>query len=115
MLNSGEKWYDLHAAIFNFNKFSPAHPHEIFEKRFERLLIPETPHERISFSSDGVNNVVFTCGCYEYNGYIYILYGGADCHTLAARIRKDSLLDAIENQKEGPISEKIPLQFGKTE
>jgi predicted GH43/DUF377 family glycosyl hydrolase len=74
VLNSGEKWYDLHAAIFNFNKFDPAHP---------------------------------------YNGYIYILYGGADCHTLAARVRKDSLLDAIEKREEVPISEKVP--FGKSQ
>jgi len=113
ILNSGEKWYDLHAAIFNFNHFSPAHPQKIIEKRLERLLIPETPHERVSLSSDGVDNVVFTCGCYEYNDYIYILYGGADCHTLAARIKKDSLLDAIENPQEVPISEKISL--GKAE
>lgn len=112
VLNSGEKWYDLHAAIFNFNGFDPANPGKIIEKRLERLLIPETHHERVSISSDGVSNVVFTCGCYEYNGYIYILYGGADCHTLAARIRKDSLLDAIENQREVTVSEKVP--FGKT-
>ena len=113
VLNSGEKWYDLHAAIFNFNKFDPAHPHKIIEKRLERLLVPETPHERVSISNDGNANVVFTCGCYEYNGYIYILYGGADCHTLAARIRKDSLLDAIDNREEVPISEKVP--FGMAE
>jgi beta-1,2-mannobiose phosphorylase / 1,2-beta-oligomannan phosphorylase len=111
VLNSGKKWYDLHAAIFNFNKFDPAHPHKIIEKRLERLLAPETPHERISNSSDGVADVVFTCGCYEYNGYIYILYGGADCNTLAARIRKNSLLDAIENREKVPVSEKVP--FGK--
>jgi len=113
VLNSGEKWYDLHAAIFNFNKFDPAHPDKIIEKRLERLLIPKTPHERVSISSDGVANVVYTCGCYEYNGYIYILYGGADCHTLAAKIRKDSLLDAIENSQEVPISKKVP--FRKTQ
>jgi predicted GH43/DUF377 family glycosyl hydrolase len=125
VLNSGEKWYDLHAAIFNFNKFDPSRPDRIIEKRLEHLLVPETLHEKHAASKDGVTNVVFTCGCHEYNGYIYILYGGADCCTLAARVRKDSLLDAIENPEKIPISEKVPISkkvpisekvpFGETE
>ncbi|MBA7704429.1 4-O-beta-D-mannosyl-D-glucose phosphorylase [subsurface metagenome] len=98
VLKSGEKWYDLHAAIFNFNKFTPAHPHKIIEKQLERLLIPETPHEKCAANwNDGVANVIFTCGCYEYGGDLYILYGGADCCTLAARVNKKTLLDALEN------------------
>jgi beta-1,2-mannobiose phosphorylase / 1,2-beta-oligomannan phosphorylase len=106
VLNSSEKWYNLDAAIFNFNRFDPADPAGIIEKRLERILVPETSQERITINSNGVANVVFTCGCYEYNGYIYILYGGADCCTLAAKVRKDTLLDAVENSEE--------VHFGRT-
>lgn len=96
-LPTGERWYDLHAAIFNFNRFDPLFPERILEKRLERILTPETPHEMHAVQSDGVNNIVFTCGCYEYNGFLYIVYGGADCCTLAARINMDYLLDMLEN------------------
>ncbi|MEE9302180.1 MAG: hypothetical protein V3U84_00195, partial [Thiotrichaceae bacterium] len=98
VLKSGEKWYDLHTAIFNFNRFDPSRPDRIIEKHLERLLIPETPHEKCATNgNDGVANVIFTCGCYEYGGDLYILYGGADCCTLAARVNKKTLLDALEN------------------
>lgn len=107
VLNSSEKWYNLDAAIFNFNRFNSADPAGIIEKRLERILVPETPHERITINRNGVANVVFTCGCYEYNSYIYILYGGADCCTLAARVRKDTLLDAIENSEEVPLGRTV--------
>jgi predicted GH43/DUF377 family glycosyl hydrolase len=99
ILNSGSKWYDLHADLFNFNNFDPHKPANIIEKCLEKLLAPETPYERESISREGVANVVFTCGSYEYNGDIYILYGGADSCTLAAKVRKDELLDAIENSE----------------
>ena len=103
VLNSEEKWYNLDAAIFNFNKFTLTEPTGIIEKRLEQILVPETSHERVITNSNGVANVVFTCGCYEYNNYIYILYGGADSCSLAARIKKDILLNAIETSKEIPF------------
>jgi predicted GH43/DUF377 family glycosyl hydrolase len=97
LLNCGNKWYDLHAALFNFDKFDPKNPAAIIEKRIERLMVPETEHELNSVSDDGVSNVVFTCGSYEYKDDIYILYGAADCHTLAAKINKQELVNALEN------------------
>ncbi|MCP4450930.1 MAG: hypothetical protein GY809_05670 [Planctomycetes bacterium] len=97
LLNSGDKWYDLHAALFNFNRFDAKNPSTIIERRVERLLIPETPFELNSVSSDGVSSVVFTCGSYEYQDDIYILYGAADCFTLGARINKQTLVDALMN------------------
>lgn len=97
VLNCGNKWYDLHAALFNFNKFDAQNPGAIIEGRIERLLVPETEHELNSVSSDGVSNVVFTCGSYEYKDDIYILYGAADCCTLGARINKQELVDGLLN------------------
>lgn len=95
VLNSGSKWYDLHADLFNFNNFDPHKPANIIERCLEKLLVPETPYERESISREGVANVVFTCGSYEYNGDIYILYGGADCCTLAAKVNKKELTDSL--------------------
>lgn len=98
ILNSGEKWYDLHAAIFNFNNLDINNPGRIIEKQLDRILVPETPHERVAVHDDGVSNVVFTCGCYEYEDDLYIIYGGADCCTLAAKVNKQELLNAVEAQ-----------------
>lgn len=97
LLHSGDKWYDLHAALFDFKNFDPNHPSGIVEKRIERLMVPETEYERKSVSSDGVPNVVFTCGSYEYRDDIYILYGAADCYTLGAKVNKQALADALMN------------------
>jgi predicted GH43/DUF377 family glycosyl hydrolase len=96
ILNSGQRWYDLHAAVYNFNNFDPAKPDSLIEKRLEKLLVPETKHEKVAQNEEGVGNVVFTCGCYEYQGQLYIVYGGADCCTLAAKVDKQELLDALE-------------------
>jgi predicted GH43/DUF377 family glycosyl hydrolase len=38
--------------------------------------------------------VLFACGSYEYRGDIYIVYGGADTYTLAARVNKQILFEA---------------------
>lgn len=103
-LNSGQKWYNQHAAIFNFNRFDPASPSRIIEKCLERILVPETVYEKQTVAADGVANVVFTCGCYEYKDFIYMIYGGADSCTLAARVQKNILLAALENSKEIDIS-----------
>ncbi|NQV35493.1 MAG: hypothetical protein HQ515_22560 [Phycisphaeraceae bacterium] len=97
LLNSGDKWYDLHAALFNFNRFDPNKPGDIIEGRIERLLVPETEYELNSVSKDGVANVVFACGSYEYKDDIYIVYGAADCYTLAAKINKQELVDGLVN------------------
>jgi predicted GH43/DUF377 family glycosyl hydrolase len=106
-LNSGQKWYDQHAAIYNFNRFDPASPSRIIEKCLERILVPETVYEKQTVATDGAANVVFTCGCYEYKDFIYMIYGGADCCTLAARVKKEILLSALENSKEIDIKKAV--------
>jgi predicted GH43/DUF377 family glycosyl hydrolase len=90
--------YDLHAAIFDMNKFDSKEPHKIVEKRIEPIMVPETKIEIDRLFADSVGNVIFTCGSYEYDGYIYIIYGGGDSFILAARIKKSELLDCLEKK-----------------
>jgi predicted GH43/DUF377 family glycosyl hydrolase len=85
----------------------PASPSRIIEKCLERILVPETVYEKQTVVADGVANVVFTCGCYEYKDFIYMIYGGADSCTLAARVKKNILLAALENSKEIDINKAV--------
>jgi beta-1,2-mannobiose phosphorylase / 1,2-beta-oligomannan phosphorylase len=110
VLNSGSKWYDLHADLFNFNNFDPCKPANIIERCLRQLIIPETPYECESTSREGISNVVFTCGSYEYNGDIYILYGGADCCTLAAKVNKKELTDCLLGSQEHKESEDLRIE-----
>ncbi|MCC6442729.1 MAG: hypothetical protein IT210_04625 [Armatimonadetes bacterium] len=95
-LKNGLRQYDLDAAIFDFRNFSSHHPAAVVEKRLEPLMVPETEAEVKAPFSDSVANVLFICGSYEYQRYIYMLYGGGDTYTLAARIEKEALLDCLE-------------------
>lgn len=97
-LGAKKREYDLAAAIFNFNNFSPDDPQRVVEKRLEHFMVPEVEHEIRGPSRQSVGNVVFTCGSYEYGDYIYIIYGGADTYTLAARVKKSELLAWIEER-----------------
>lgn len=90
--------YDLHAAIFDMTKFDSMEPHKIIEKRIEPIMVPETKIEIERPFSDSVGNVIFTCGSYEYDGYIYIIYGGGDSFILAVRINKSELLDCLNKR-----------------
>ncbi len=96
-LCSGGREYDLDAAIFNFEQFSPSDPTALVEKRLDRLMVPETEYERAAPFSDSVANVLFTCGTYEYNGDIYIVYGGGDTYIMAAKVNRQTLLAALES------------------
>jgi predicted GH43/DUF377 family glycosyl hydrolase len=93
--------YNLHAMILNFNGFDPCDPSMLVEKRLEPLMKPETDYEIASPFPGSVGNVLFTCGSYEKDGYVYIIYGGGDSYILAARVRKDALIEAIENAPSG--------------
>jgi predicted GH43/DUF377 family glycosyl hydrolase len=95
-LLSGDREYDLDAAIFNFNRFDPADPTSLVEARIDRLMVPETETELRAPFSDSVANVLFTCGAYEYDGDLYIIYGGGDTFIMAARTPLRLLLDHLE-------------------
>ncbi len=94
-LNETERQYDLAAALLDFERFDPRRPAALVRARIEPLMVPETEAELRSRSRLQVANVLFACGAYEYQGWIYIIYGGADTYTLAARLRKDALLEAL--------------------
>lgn len=95
-INQTDREYDLTAAIFDFNQLDLADPRTLVTSRLEPLMVPETPAELRSRSQLQVGSVLFTCGSYEYKEWIYIIYGGADTYTLAARVKKADLLAAME-------------------
>lgn len=92
--------YDLDAAIFDFERFSPEHPARIVEARMDRLMVPETDFEINGPFPDSVANVLFTCGTYEYNGDVVIVYGGGDSFILAAKVSKAELLAGMERVRQ---------------
>ncbi len=105
-LNEVDREYDLDAALLDFSHFDPAAPASLVVARLEPLMVPETSAELRSRSKHQVGNVLFACGSYEYRGYLYIIYGGADTYTLAARIEIHSLLAALETcGLENPFSD----------
>ena len=53
---------------------------------------PETEFETIGDAELGVNNVLFVCGSYFYDGYLYFPYAGADSVILGGRVPKDEIL-----------------------
>lgn len=95
-LNETDREYDLDAAVFDFQAYHPEHPASLVTARLEPLMVPETLAELRSRSQLQVGNVLFSCGSYEYQGWIYIIYGGADTYTLAARVQKHVLLEALQ-------------------
>jgi predicted GH43/DUF377 family glycosyl hydrolase len=95
-LNATDRVYDLDAAIFDFDRLEPGRPDKAVSGRIDHLMTPETPAELRSHSALQVGNVLFACGSYEFQGDIYIIYGGADTYTLAAKVNKQALLDAMQ-------------------
>jgi beta-1,2-mannobiose phosphorylase / 1,2-beta-oligomannan phosphorylase len=96
-LKDGRRQYNLDAAIFNFQHFDPARPADILEARLDRLMVPETRRELEGPYPDSVANALFTCGAYEYRGYLYILYGASDTYVMAARVNTQTLMRALEH------------------
>jgi predicted GH43/DUF377 family glycosyl hydrolase len=88
--------YDLDLALVDLGRLSTG-PGAIVVSRIEHFMVPELPEEIESQSSLQVQNVLFACGSYVYEGFVYIVYGGADTFTLAARVRLSELLDALEH------------------
>jgi predicted GH43/DUF377 family glycosyl hydrolase len=93
-LSGGRLEYDLDLALLDMRRLG--NPSTIVTARIEPFMVPETPEELASSSSLQVQNVVFTCGSYEYGEHIYIVYGGADTYLLAARVKRSEVLQALE-------------------
>jgi beta-1,2-mannobiose phosphorylase / 1,2-beta-oligomannan phosphorylase len=90
----GKLEYDLDVALLDMKRLAHS-PAKIVVSRIEHFMVPETPEELASTSSLQVQNVLFTCGSYEYQGYVYIVYGGADTYLLVARVKRDEVLSAL--------------------
>lgn len=95
-LSENDREYDAGAALFDFSHFDPAKPAALLTARLEPLMAPETPAELHSRSRLQVGNVLFVCGSYAYQGWLYMIYGGADTYTLAARVEIRRLVEALE-------------------
>ncbi len=86
--------YDLDLAFLDMRLIGK-NPASAVTARIEHFMVPETPEELGSLSTLQVQNVLFTCGSYEYGEHIYIVYGGADTYLLAARVKRADVLQAL--------------------
>jgi len=91
----GSRFYTLGCMLLNFNRLDTKHPEKIVEARIDHFMIPETKWEIEGPFPDSVGNVLFTCGAFELNDDICILYGGGDTFVMAAMIAKSELLSAM--------------------
>lgn len=80
--------YDLAATIIRFDEELRIN----VGRRIEPLIRPSV-NERTGHVGLGVDNVVFTCANYVWEGYVYIPYAGADSRIFGARIPLSALLD----------------------
>ena len=91
----GSRLYTLDALVLNFDKFDPKHPQRIVEPRLDRLMTPQTKWEIERPYPDSVGNVLFSCGEFERNGEIFVIYGGGDTYVMAAHLNKAEILAAM--------------------
>lgn len=64
--------------------------------RIEPLMRPAAAGERHGDPELGVDNVLFTCACYVWEGQVIIPYAGADSRIFGASVPLDSLVQALE-------------------
>jgi beta-1,2-mannobiose phosphorylase / 1,2-beta-oligomannan phosphorylase len=93
--HDGSRLYTLGALLLDLNRLDLRRPSSVVEARVDHFMVPETRWEIDGPYPDSVGNVLFTCGAYERNGDIHILYGGGDTLVMAATILKADLLNAL--------------------
>jgi predicted GH43/DUF377 family glycosyl hydrolase len=93
--SDGRVEYDLDLALMDTRRLG-RDASSVVIGRIEHFMVPETPEELRSESSLQVQNVLFTCGSYEYGEHVYIVYGGADTYLLVCRVKRSELLAALE-------------------
>jgi predicted GH43/DUF377 family glycosyl hydrolase len=81
----GTREYDLGIAIGDLSRS------EFVVKRGEPLLSPQSHAETAGDAELGVNNVVFICGAYFFDGDLFFPYAGADSVVLAGKILKSEI------------------------
>ena len=92
----GTRLYTLGAAVLDMKRLEPNDPKRIIESRLDHFLSPQTHWEVEGPYPDSVGNVVFTCGAFEREGRIFIIYGGGDTYIMAASVDKAELLTALD-------------------
>ncbi len=90
--------YVLDAFLYDFNGWDPSRPESLVAARIDDFMRPETDFEVKGPFHDSVGNVVFACGSYVHEGWLYLVYGGGDSFILAARMRFDDLVAALESR-----------------
>jgi len=93
-----QRKYVLDAFLYDFNKWDPENPSTLVAARMDDVMRPETDFEVRGPFEDSVANVVFTCGSYVHDGWLYVVYGGGDSFILAARINFDLLVSELESR-----------------
>jgi predicted GH43/DUF377 family glycosyl hydrolase len=98
-----QRKYVLDAFLYDFNDWDPTRPETLVKARIDSFMEPETDFEVKGPFQDSVANVVFACGAYVYDGWIYIAYGGGDSYILAGRVSYADLVGELlireESQK----------------
>ncbi|AIE87935.1 hypothetical protein [Fimbriimonas ginsengisoli] len=95
-LKGEQRKYVLDAFLYDFNRWDPGRPETLVAARMDDVMRPETDFEVNGPFPDSVANVVFACGSYVHDGWLYVVYGGGDSFILAARIRFQNLVDELE-------------------
>jgi predicted GH43/DUF377 family glycosyl hydrolase len=103
-----ERKYVLDAFLYDFKNWDPARPETLISARFDDFMRPETDFEVYGPFPESVANVVFVCGSYVHDGWLYMAYGGGDSFILAARLRLDHLLGSLLDLRV-PRSEPLAL------
>ncbi len=98
LISGVDRKYVLDALLYDFNKWDKSKPQSLVAARIDDFLRPETYHELNGPTPDSVANVVFSCGSYVHDGWLYIVYGGGDSYVLGARLRFDELVNALEKR-----------------
>lgn len=91
----GSRLYTLGAVLLDFNRLDPQRPASIVAARLDHFMVPETKWEIEGPYEDSVGNVLFTCGAYEMEDEIHMLYTGGDTFVMAATIKKADLLAGL--------------------
>lgn len=90
----GSRFYTLGCMLLNFNRLDPDRPSSIVEARIDDFMVPQTRWATDRPDQDSVGNVLFTCGAFEQNDEICILFSGGD-NVMAARVAKWVLMAAL--------------------
>ena len=87
--HDGVREYDLGLAIADFRKQATV------VKRIDPWIRPQTPAETRGDATLGVNDVLFICGAYLYEGDLYFPYAGADSVVLGGMVKGKDLQEFV--------------------